>query len=375
MSSHVGALMMGEWRAKVDGKEMSGKEALQKAGLKPLVPEGKDALAILSTNAAAVAETMDAARHARTIIDATPRVFALSLEALNGNIAPVLPQVTKVHPFSGLEEEASKIRDNLKGSYLWEKNKDRALQDPLSFRTTVYTMREAREALKDLDKEIKVQINSSDDNPATILNAGKDYADHSQVAMYFVEGNGLKGAIIPTSNFEPLPVAMAAQRLGIAMTHLSHNSVQRTIHLSDDHFTGLTRFLSDPENKGHAFGAIQKPFVAMHADSLAQSNPVSALGTPVAGDIEDTYTNLPLVAERLKRIADNTGYVYSLEMLHSTQGIDLRKKLKGDFKMSEATRKLYQDYRTKVPYVSRDRIYTDNIEDGKQMIMNGIASK
>ena len=71
--------------------------------------------------------------------------------------------------------------------------------------------------------------------------------------MYFVEGNGLKGAIIPTSNFEPLPVAMAAQRLGIAMTHLSHNSVQRTIHLSDDHFTGLTRFLSDPENKGHAF--------------------------------------------------------------------------------------------------------------------------
>lgn len=349
MSSHVGAVMMGEWRAKVDGKEMSGKEALQKAGLKPLVPEGKDALAILSTNAAAVAETMDAARHARTIIDATPRVFALSLEALNGNIAPVLPQVTKVHPFSGLEE-ASKIRDNLKGSYLWEKNKDRALQDPLSFRTTVYTMREAREALKDLDKEIKVQINSSDDNPATILNAGKDYADHSQVAM-------------------------AAQRLGIAMTHLSHNSVQRTIQLSDDHFTGLTRFLSDPENKGHAFGAIQKPFVAMHADSLAQSNPVSALGTPVAGDIEDTYTNLPLVAERLKRIADNTGYVYSLEMLHSTQGIDLRKKLKGDFKMSEATRKLYQDYRAKVPYVSRDRIYTDNIEDGKQMIMNGIASK
>ena len=67
MSSHVGALMMGEWRAKVDGKEMSGKEALQKAGLKPLVPEGKDALAILSTNAAAVAETMDAARHARVI--------------------------------------------------------------------------------------------------------------------------------------------------------------------------------------------------------------------------------------------------------------------------------------------------------------------
>lgn len=369
MSSHVGAVMMGEWRAKVNGKEVSGKEALAKAGLKPLDPEGKDALAILSTNAAAVAQTMNAARAARKVIDATPKVYALSLEALNGNVAPFLPQAIKVHPFSGLEEEAAKVRKTLDGSYLWDKNKERALQDPLSFRTTVYTMREAREALKDLDKEINVQINSSDDNPGTILNCDKDYADKSQVGQYFVEGKNVKGAIIPTANFEPLPVAIAAQRLGIAMTHLSHNSVQRTIHLSDDHFTGLTRFLSDPSNKGHAFGAIQKPFVALHSDNIALSSPVSALGTPVAGDIEDTYTNLPSVADRLHRIADNTAYIYSLEMLHSTQGIDLRKKLKGDFKMSAETKKLYNDYRAKVPYVSQDRIYTDDIENGKQMIL------
>ena len=65
---------------------------------------------------------------------------------------------------------------------------------------------------------------------------------------------------------------------------------------------------------------------------------------------------------------DNFDFIYA-------QIKNLRKKLKGDFKMSEATRKLYQDYRAKVPYVSRDRIYTDNIEDGKQMIMNGVASK
>lgn len=44
LASHVGAVMIGEWRAKKDGVVMSGKEALQKAGLQPLVPEGKDAL-------------------------------------------------------------------------------------------------------------------------------------------------------------------------------------------------------------------------------------------------------------------------------------------------------------------------------------------
>ena len=370
LSSHVGAVMMGEWKAKANGKVVSGKEALKSAGIKPLDPEGKDALAILSTNSAAVAQVMKAAKSAEQIINVTPEVFALSLEGLNGNVAPVLPQSIKVHPVKGLEEEAAKIRDALKGSYLWESHPERALQDPLSFRTSVYTMREARKALKDLNDEILVQINSSDDNPGTILNSDKDYADKSQVAKYFVKGDKVSGAIIPTANFEPLAVALAAQNLSTSLAHLSHNSVMRTLHLSDDHFTGLPRFLTAPGNKGHAFGALQKPFVALHSENIALTSPVSMLGVPVAGDIEDTYTNLPFVAQRLGNIADNMANIYSLELLHSAQAIDLRKKLKGDFAMGEATKKLYDAYRQKVPFVPADRIYTDNIKDGKQLIEN-----
>ena len=48
MASHVGAVMIGEWKAEVKGKVVDGKTALKKAGITPLVPEGKDALAILS---------------------------------------------------------------------------------------------------------------------------------------------------------------------------------------------------------------------------------------------------------------------------------------------------------------------------------------
>ena len=85
-------------------------------------------------------------------------MFALSLEGLNGNIAPVLPQAVSVHPFNGLEKEASRIRDALDGSYLWKKNEERALQDPLSFRTSVYVLREVNQALNHLDEELQVQL-------------------------------------------------------------------------------------------------------------------------------------------------------------------------------------------------------------------------
>lgn len=370
VASHVGAVMIGEWKADVKGKVMEGAAALKAVGIAPLVPEGKDALAILSNNSVAMAYAIDAARNAAKIVQLTPTVYGLSLEGLNGNVAPILPQTIGARPFEGLADTAADMRDVLKGSYLWNVDASRPLQDPLSFRVTVYGLSEARRAVKDLEEQILVQINSTDDNPATLLNAEEDYkAVSPQVANYFVEGNGVKGAIIPSGNFNPLPVALALQRTSVAMAHLSHYAVQRTVHLSYDHFTGLTRFLSDPENKGHAFGAIQKSFMGLHVDNMALAQPVSLYGMPVAGEIEDTFTNLLQAAKRLEQIDANLFQIYSVETLHAAQAIDLRKMLK-DPKLTQApkTEAFYKAYRGLVPYVKQDRIFTDDIRKGAEFL-------
>lgn len=370
LASHVGAVMIGEWKAEVDGRVVTGKEALSKAGIDPLVPEGKDALAILSNNSVAMAYAIDAARNAARIVRLTPTVYGLSLEGLNGNVAPILPQTIGTRPFEGLSETVADMRDVLTGSYLWKADVTRPLQDPLSFRVTVYGLNEARRALKDLNAQILVQINSTDDNPSTILDADDAYrAESTQVAGYFVEGNGVKGAIIPSGNFNPLPVALALQRTLLAMAHLSHYSVQRTVHLSYDHFTGLTRFLSDPENKGHAFGAIQKAFMGLHVDNMALAQPVSLYGMPVAGEIEDTFTNLLQAAKRLGSIDRNLMQIYSLETLHAAQAVDLRRNLKTkDLKLGAKTQAFYEAYRKAVPYVKSDRIFTDDIRRGVEVL-------
>lgn len=369
LASHVGSVMIGEWRARVDGKLMSGAEALKAKGITPLVPEGKDALAVLSNSSVAMAYALDGYKKAAQVAHATPAVFGLSLEGLNGNVAPFLPQTVGVRPFPGLEKAAESLRISLKGSYLWQPAADRPLQDPLSFRTTVYALAEANNALADLKKVIDVQINTGDDNPATILDAKQDYrAESQQVANYFIDGKEVKGAIIPSANFEVLPVSLALQRASLAMAHLSHNAVQRTIHLSDDHFTGLSRFLTAEGNKGHAFGAIQKAFMGMHVDTMALAQPVSLYGMPVAGDIEDTFTQLLQAGQRLGQIAVNTRYVYGLELLHGAQAIDLRRQKSGNFAMSADTEKLYSSYRKVSPFVSRDRQFTDDIENAAKLI-------
>lgn len=369
LASHIGSVMMGEWRAEVDGKVVSGAEALKMKGITPLVPEGKDGLGILSSNCVGVAMTMDAMRTMRQALKVSPVVYGLTLEGMNGNVAPFLAQTVNNHPLTGLKEAAAEMRATLKGSYLWNFDKTRALQDPLSFRTTVYTISEAKRALKELDELVNIQINSSDDNPGVILNASKEDFDKTQVKQYFVDKDGVKSAIIPSANFEPLPIAIAAQRATIALSHVSHNALHRTMRLDEDRFSGLARYLAGPNNpNGHAFGATEDSMVSIYAENIELANPISMHGTPVEGNIEDSASNLPRVAERLKRASNNMFDLYSMELLHNTQAIDLRKMKQDNVKLSDKTGALYNAYRKVVPFVDKDRIFSGDLENGIKIL-------
>ncbi len=371
LASHVGSVMIGEWKAEVDGKVMSGADALKAKGIEPLVPHGKDGLAILSTNSVGVAMTMDAMRTMRQMLKVSPLVYGLTLEGMNGNVAPFLAQTVNSHPLPGLQDAAAQVRDTLKGSYLWEFDKTRPLQDPLSFRTTVYTLAEAQRALKELDELVDIQINSSDDNPGVILNASKEDAEKSQVKQYFVDVDGVKGAIIPSANFEPLPIAIAAQRATISLAHVAHNSLHRTMRLDDPTFSGLSRYLAGPSNVfGHAFGATEDSMVSVYAENIELANPVSMHSTPVEGNIEDSASNLPRVAERLKRASNNLFDLYAMELLHNTQAIDLRKAKQSNVKLASKTNELYTAYRKHVPFVDMDRQYSGDLEFGAKLLKN-----
>ena len=68
--------------------------------------------------------------------------------------------------------------------------------------------------------------------------------------------------------------------------------------------------------------------------------------------------------------------IYSLELLHSAQAVDLRRMLKNkDIKLSEPTEGLYKAYRKLVPYVKNDRIFTGDIKNGAELLRTYKLSK
>ena len=199
----IGLAMMGEGMIEVDGKAMPAADAMRQAGLAPVKPYAKDSLSLLSSNAYGAALAILAADDARRMLDRADEVAALSLEGLNGNVAPLLAVTQAQRPYPAQQQVAQRILSLLDGSALWLADEQRSLQDPLSFRTVSQVHGAAREALRQLDVQLRVQINSSDDNPTVILDVAPPPGVTSQEARYYVTQGPQRGAVVPSAGFDP----------------------------------------------------------------------------------------------------------------------------------------------------------------------------
>lgn len=361
--SHLGLALMGEGEVTYQGKRMLASEALALNGLSPLVPFAKDSLSIMSSNAYSTAIASLLLHDIEDLMNKADLVFSLSLEGLNGNIAPFMNDAQKARPYPGQMDVALHIRTALKDSSLWEKSEKRALQDPLSFRSVSQVHGTTRDFITSAKQKLLLHLNSSDDNPITVLDS-TEKVKNEQERSYYIKNQ--RGAVIPTANFDTINWVIDFEALAISLSHVSEISTQRMLRLSSEKFTHLTRFLSP--NDSIVFGAIQKTFLAINTENHTLSTPVSFLSTPVAGEIEDHSTNSVLVLQRLCKMIDNTYYLLGMELMHGSQAVDLRKKMHPDFHMGCVTSALHKTYRETVPFIDRDRSLSKDIENSKNFL-------
>ncbi|MCA1865053.1 aromatic amino acid lyase [Agrobacterium genomosp. 3] len=362
LASHIGLAMVGEGEVFMKGNRIPAARALTDAGIAPLEPVGKDFLSILSTNALTAGQAALLAHDTAGYLEKEAVVFGLALEGFNGNVAPFLAATNELRPFAENTSGALMVRSALDGSYLWSPAKDRALQDPLSYRTMAYVLGGAEIATQDLTRALEIQINHSDDNPGVVAGASDDKAS-GQVSQYFIEGE-ISGAIYPSAGFEMLPVASRVEALNTALVRLSQAITMQTIRFENPDMTHLSRFLAAETNQGHAFGAIQKPLVALLAENqqIGAQAPVGSIA--MAGNIEDLDSHAPLSVTNLGRILDNLYWMSSIQLLHAAQAVDLRKP----GQLGAGTKALFENYRRSVPFVAVDRIYTNDFRTGYRFL-------
>jgi len=364
--AHIGLTMMGEGDVYYHGTKMPAAQALKAAGIEPIKPWGKDALGILSSNAYSTGMAALALVDLKQLVYVEKLVYALSLQGLNGNVSPFLRDSLALHPYPEAVRAGASLREILAGSSLWQRDDQRALQDPLSFRDAPYLFGEIDKSYDEDRQLITLQLNSSDDNPGVALDV-KPKSTLFQAQRAYLKGKDLYGAVLPNANFEPLPFVLAFEESGIAIAHGSLATAQRIIKLNDPRFTHLSRFLGT-DHTLHAFGAMEKPPIALAEANKELAMPVSMDFLPAAGDIEDIATNAPRVMRHVQTEIDNAFQLAGIELVSAGQAVELRERQGKGFTLSPQTQQLMDALRKVVPFRDADLPFTPEFQAAASLL-------
>lgn len=110
----------------------------------------------MSSNSYSAALASLALQDLKQAFSVSKLVFALSLEALNGNVAPFSSEASALRPFPQFQAITNDIREILKDSYLWNKDDERALQDPLSYRDASYFLAAFQDSIVSLENLMRI---------------------------------------------------------------------------------------------------------------------------------------------------------------------------------------------------------------------------
>ncbi|QKJ86278.1 histidine ammonia-lyase [Paramixta manurensis] len=327
--AHIALVVIGEGVAEYNGESHPAGELL--ASLDLSVPElsGKDGLALVSSNAASVGLAALLLDDMARVFSAQTAAIALSFEGFVANLAPLSPLTARLRPAPGQGDVAALLSELLAGGTLSTPGKARRLQDPLSFRNIAVVLGCVQQALAGAFNATELELNSSDDNPAVLV--------EEQI-------------ILGNANFDATHLTLALEQLGLAISRLAAAGGERLMKLMSPGVSELPRFLVSGSAQS-GFGPLQKTIAALVADVQQQAQPLAAVTLPVADRIEDYAAQTMAVVQKLQRLLESWRLLVAIELLVAAQAIDLRTGLT----LGVGTQAIYQKVRQQVARLDEDR--------------------
>src|SRR5579859_186508 len=294
---NVGATMVGAGDAYYQGTRMSAAAALAKAGLKPIQPFAADTNALTSSDAYATGIAALAVHDAQAALDWADLIYAMDLNGMNSSITPISTVVQRERPFKWLNWEAARVRNMIKGSYLFSDDPLRIIQDPESLRASSIRQASAWQDWGALRDAVVLQMNSSDHNPAVRTDLSpQDSWELStpQLMKYYVKGgknsNGKHGYIVSNANWDPFPMANKLEDFVIALANMDVAVSLRIDRFSNPFFTATipAQVLHAPPGSGfELFRAGGGGFTPVDLEQEIQSltNPIAPSGQAIVGTV------------------------------------------------------------------------------------------
>ena len=345
--AHMSLVLLGEGKVLGTNGTMSGKTALDKAGLKPLVPGPKEGLALLNGTQVSTAIAIDGLFQAERNLSIGLLAGAMAVDAILGSDTPFDPRIHRLRGHPGQIDTAAVIRGLLKGSSIRASHVDcERVQDPYSFRCQPQVMGACLDLMRDGAHKLLIESNAVTDNPL-VFNRDLE--------------------VLSGGNFHAEPVAFVADSLALAIAEIGALSERRTAAMIDSQISELPPFLTEDPGRNSGFMLAQVTSAALASENKAIAHPRSTDSLPTSANQEDHVSMATNAALRLAEMNRNTRCIVAIELLAAAQGIDFRIPLKTSAKLARA----HAAIRARIPHWGRDRCFGDDLEKMNTLIDNG----
>ena len=332
--SYLGALLVGEREAWVDGEECRASEALAAAGLAPLVLEPKESLALMNGTSVMTALACLAVERAERLARWSAGLTALVARALAGNPGHYDRSVFELKPHPGTLRAAGWIRADLEPAK-WTPAR---LQDVYSLRCAPHVIGVLLDAVESARDAVEIELNGVNDNPIVdpdsgrILHGGNFYGGHVAFAM-----DGLKSAVAGVADLLDRQMQLLCAPAGGG---------------------GLPENLTAGGPAEHGFKAMSISTSALTAEALKGTVPAASFSRSTESHNQDKVSLGTIAARDCRRSLELAETVAAIVSLAGCQALELADALPP----VGPTRELHGAVRREVPPLDADRRQDLDIE-------------
>lgn len=344
--AHMSLLLLGEGKARYQGRWLSAQEALAQAGIPAIELAAKEGLALLNGTQVSTAFALRGLFEAEDLYAAASVTGSLTVEAALGSRTPFDARIHAVRGQQGQIDAAAVYRHLLGAESeigLSHADCDK-VQDPYCLRCQPQVMGAALTQIRQAAAVLAVEANAVSDNPLV-------FADDDD--------------ILSGGNFHAEPVAMAADNLALALAEIGSIAERRISMMMDKHMSQLPPFLVNNGGVNSGFMIAQVTSAALCSENKALAFPNSVDSVPTSANQEDHVSMAPRAGVRLWEMAANVRHILAIEWLGACQGMDLRE---GSLKTTPPLETARRTLRTRVPFYEEDRFFAPDIEAASALL-------
>jgi histidine ammonia-lyase len=300
----------------VDGKVVSGKQAMADAGIERIPLGAKDGLALLNGTSFSCAQVALALYDAENLLETAQIAAAMTIEALCGFGDAFIDDLHRARGQRGQVEVAARMRQLLQGSAFIDGDRDtdptrQPPQDAYSLRCVPQVLGPVKDTLAFVHGLVENEINAVTDNPL--------------VFPGLPASRSLKA--VSGGNFHAEYMAFAADFLSIVVTEIGNIAERRLFRLDDGTLNrGLPDMLVASDQVGIDCGYMLPQYLAaaLVSDCKTLAHPDSVDSIPTCANQEDHVSMANNAGRHARQVVANIETVVGIELLMAAQALELR---------------------------------------------------